>query len=329
LIGIVYASSNFYAQNIRVQEVVENMSKGTQKGLAIEFTQISEEFLLKEFKDWVDKFKGKTKMDKKNNEVFSDDAFLKEISANTFDIYGKVINKGKTQTLVLFVDLGGAFLNTQMHADKYKIMEGQFMEFARSVIQNDLKNRLDEAEKVLKNFEKEKKDLEQEQAKSLKNIENAKNLIKKEEENKEFALAIGQLVKESSHLKANPQNDSDIDKFRIWYEQCFNEMSQELTDKGPNELKTQKKKKKNKKGEKTEEELQTWAENNYSKINTSLWFKILKAKDNTLEKYELWKEQKATCIYTGKIISLSDLFNEDLRKPVSPDEITNFVLEEY
>ena len=183
LIGIVYASNNFYAQNIRVQEVVESMSKGTQKGLAIEFTQISEEFLLKEFKDWVDKFKGKTKMDKKNNEVFSDDAFLKEISANTFDIYGKVINKGKTQTLVLFVDLGGAYLNTQMHPDKYKIMEGQFLEFGRSVIRNDLKNRLDEAEKVLKNFEKEKKELEQEQAKSLKNIENAKNLIKKEEEN--------------------------------------------------------------------------------------------------------------------------------------------------
>lgn len=135
---------------------------------------------------------------------------------------------------------------------------------------------------------------------------------RKEEENKEFALAIGQLLKEFNHLKANPQNDSDIDKFRIWYEQCFDEVIHEFTDKGPNELKTQKKKKKNKKGEETEEEeLQTWAENNYSKINTSLWFKILKAKDNTIEKYRLWKEQKATCIYTGKIISLSDLFNED------------------
>lgn len=171
------------SQNLRVEEVVENMSKGAQKGLAIEFPEISEDFLFKEFKDWVDKFKGKTKVDKKNNEVFSDDAFLKEISANTFDIYGKIINKGKTQRLVMFVDLGGAFLNTQMHADKYKIMEGQLLEFGRSVIKNDLKTKLEEAENTLKGLEKEKKDLEQEQSKSLKNIEDAKNTIKKEEEN--------------------------------------------------------------------------------------------------------------------------------------------------
>lgn len=171
------------SQNLRVEEVVENMSKGAQKGLAIEIPEISEEFLFKEFKDWVDKFKGKTKVDKKNNEVFSDDAFLKEISANTFDIYGKIINKGKTQRLVMFIDLGGAFLNTQMHADKYKIMEGQLLELGRSVIKNDLKTKLDEAENTLKRLEKEKKDLEQEQSKSLKNIEDAKNTIKKEEEN--------------------------------------------------------------------------------------------------------------------------------------------------
>lgn len=171
------------AQNLRVDEVVENMSKGAQKGLAIEIPEISEEFLLKEFKDWVDKFKGKTKIDKKNNEVFSDDAFLKELSANTFDVYAKVINKGKTQRLVMFIDLGGAFLNTQMHPDKYKIMEGHLLEFGKSVIKNDIKNRLDEAENVLKKLEKEKKELEQEQSKSLKNIEDAKNIIKKEEEN--------------------------------------------------------------------------------------------------------------------------------------------------
>ncbi len=180
---IILFTSFLEAQNLRVDEVLEGMSKGTQKGLAIEFPEVSEDFLLKEFKDWVDKFKGKTKIDKKNNEVFSDDAFIKEVSANTIDIYAKVINKGKAQKLVMFVDLGGAFLNTQMHADKYKIMEGHLLEFGKSVIKNDLKNRLEQAEKVLKNYEKEKKDLEQEQSKSLKNIEEAKNTIKKEEEN--------------------------------------------------------------------------------------------------------------------------------------------------
>ncbi|MEM3373499.1 MAG: HNH endonuclease domain-containing protein [Candidatus Anstonellales archaeon] len=132
---------------------------------------------------------------------------------------------------------------------------------------------------------------------------------RREEENKEFAIAIAELIKQHPNIKANENNDSDIDKFRMWYEQCYNEVSKEFTDKGPNELK--KEKKKNKKGEETNEEVGIWSENRFSNINTSLWFKIQKAKENVLEKYKLWNEQKAMCIYTGKMISLSDLFNED------------------
>ncbi|MEW6773661.1 MAG: type II CRISPR RNA-guided endonuclease Cas9 [Bacteroidota bacterium] len=132
---------------------------------------------------------------------------------------------------------------------------------------------------------------------------------RREEENKEFAMAIAELIKQNPNIKANENNNSDIDKFRIWYEQCFDETSKEFTEKGPNELKIEKKK--NKKGEETNEEVGIWSENRFSNINTSLWFKIQKAKNNILEKYKLWNEQKAMCIYTGKIIGLSDLFNED------------------
>lgn len=172
-----------HAQDLRVTEVLESMSKGNQKGLSIEIPEVSEEFLFKECKDWIESFKGKTKTDKKNNEIFSDDAFMKEVSANTFDLYAKVINKGKVQKLVLFVDLGGAYLNTQMHPDKYKIFESRLLEFGKSVLKNNYKQKLEEAEKVLKTLEKEKKDLLDEESKSLKNIEDCKNTIKKEEEN--------------------------------------------------------------------------------------------------------------------------------------------------
>lgn len=171
------------AQDLRVTEVLESMSKGNQKGLAIEIPEVSEEFLFKECKDWIEAFKGKTKTDKKNNEIFSDDAFMKEVSANTFDLYAKVINKGKVQKLVLFVDLGGAYLNTQMHPDKYKIFESRLLEFGKSVVKNNFKQKLEEAEKVLKTLEKEKKDLLEDESKSLKNIEDCKSTIKKEEEN--------------------------------------------------------------------------------------------------------------------------------------------------
>lgn len=132
---------------------------------------------------------------------------------------------------------------------------------------------------------------------------------RREEENKQFAIAIAELTRRKvPKIKANYQNYSDIDKFRLWYEQCFDEATKEFTDKGPNEFKLVKKKTKK---EDNEDESKEWKENQYEKINTSLWFKILKAKDNILTKYRLWQEQKAICIYTGKTISISDLFRED------------------
>ncbi|MEO0273113.1 MAG: type II CRISPR RNA-guided endonuclease Cas9 [candidate division WOR-3 bacterium] len=132
---------------------------------------------------------------------------------------------------------------------------------------------------------------------------------RKEEENKQFALAIAELIKHNTDLKADAQNDSDIGKFRMWFEQCFDETVNEFTDKGPNEFKVLENR--NRKGEESTEEMALWSENRYNKINTSIWFKILRAKDDVLTKYKLWQEQKALCLYTGKIIKITDLFSED------------------
>lgn len=130
---------------------------------------------------------------------------------------------------------------------------------------------------------------------------------RREQENEEFARAINELIKNNPAVKANSGNDSDIDKFRLWYEQLFDMVNKEFTSKGPNELKSQTKK--NKKGEEQVETI--FKENDYLAINSPLWFSLEKAKDNITEKYRLWNEQKAVCIYTGRLISLSDLFNED------------------
>lgn len=129
---------------------------------------------------------------------------------------------------------------------------------------------------------------------------------RKEIENTEYSLAIGELLKQEKNIKADPNNSDDIDKFRIWFEQCFDETTKEFTDKGENKIKSQKKKKKE-----DDDNINIWEENNYEKINSSLWFKILKAKDNVLEKYKLWREQNAICVYTGCPISIVQLFSED------------------
>ena len=97
---------------------------------------------------------------------------------------------------------------------------------------------------------------------------------RRETENLEFKAAISELTKES-HFKgyADPENSDDIDKFRLWTEQT----------------------------EDYEETTKAIVEIDKNK-NIS---------DKHVQKYRLWKEQNCICIYTGKIINLTDLFDKN------------------
>lgn len=106
----------------------------------------------------------------------------------------------------------------------------------------------------------------------------------RQEENKEFANAIVELIKEFPTDKADPNSNEDIDKFRLWFEQ----MDDEIINDG--------------KGEYSKHE---WA-NTKSKV-----YKQVAAVKEMIEKYRLWKEQQCQCIYTGRMIGITDLFAEN------------------
>ncbi len=175
-------ASGVFAQ-FTVTEVNESMSQGNQSGLSIEVPEVTNDFILDEWKDYVGKLKGKTKHDKKAGEIFSDDCSIKEISTNTIDIYAKAIAKDKGQKVTIFFNLGGAYLNSKMHQAQYVVAEKMVKEFAVQAVRNSLKAKFDKEKGILKDFEKDKKDLEQAQSKSLGNIEEAKQKIKTEETN--------------------------------------------------------------------------------------------------------------------------------------------------
>src|SRR5690606_24034550 len=87
----------------------------------------------------------------------------------------------------------------------------------------------------------------------------------REAENREFANAISELIKDPDFSGvANPESGTDTDKFRLWTEQL----------------------------------------ENYDEI-----LKSVNASKDDVQKYRLWKEQNCVCMYTGKMIKLTDLFN--------------------
>ena len=137
---------------------------------------------------------------------------------------------------------------------------------------------------------------------------------KRRQENKEFRDAIYELLKDpqGSGSIVNPDSDSDIDKFRIWYEMIEGNEALEGFEEKKIFIPLEKtvSTKKSKKGK--EEEIEEFNEDNYLRINKSLVFKLQKARDNIQAKYKLWKEQGCRCIYTGKVIGITDLFQENL-----------------
>ncbi|HEX2934421.1 MAG TPA: HNH endonuclease domain-containing protein, partial [Bacteroidales bacterium] len=105
----------------------------------------------------------------------------------------------------------------------------------------------------------------------------------RQSENNEYIDAIRGILENKDYSTApNPENPDDVDKLRIWYEQV------KATQLGKG------------KGE--------YAQNKWTNQSTELFQNLGQAK-TLLDKYRLWKEQKCVCMYTGRIISISDLFD--------------------
>lgn len=117
----------------------------------------------------------------------------------------------------------------------------------------------------------------------------------REAENKEFEAVIIELLKDPEFKGVvNSNNDTDIDKLRIFSEQI--DISETYIPQKESENK------KIKKAEKIEQ---------YYYKSPEFIQKVIAAKD-LKTKYRLWKEQQFCCIYTGKFITITDLFNDNV-----------------
>ncbi len=113
----------------------------------------------------------------------------------------------------------------------------------------------------------------------------------REAENQEFAEAIKQLLQDKQGIMANPESLDDIDKMRLFYEQNDEQLLPAVEE---NQEDSKDSKKRKRRVEK--DEAMRW--NGHGK--------------KLIDKYRLWKEQGYQCLYTGKFIKLTDLFDENV-----------------
>lgn len=121
----------------------------------------------------------KANISSKKNEMKGDDARLKSMGENTFDIYSKALKNDKGVEISIAFDLGGAFLSSSQHSEQAKEMKKIIYDFAVNGTKEGIIGILKKEQKKQSDLEKQQGDLIKQKEKLENDIENWKKDIEK------------------------------------------------------------------------------------------------------------------------------------------------------
>lgn len=178
-------SSTISAQKrFKVEEDKKSMSEGSYNALIINIPGANEKLVKKEWSKFIGKYKGKTKTNKKANEVFTDNCKIKAISENNIDVYAKAESTGADGVeLAVWFNLGVSYLSSNNFSDRYKAAEELLQNFGKKIAFESIKEELKLQKKVLEQKNKDLKKLKKDKEKLQDNILDYKNTIVKMEQN--------------------------------------------------------------------------------------------------------------------------------------------------
>ena len=171
-VTLVFFVLTSYAQ---VTEGTNVMSQGHNNCLTISLKGTDSKTVDAAWSKYLKDYKGKTKMNKKAAEMFSDNANIEGMSANSVDIYSKTVETAGNVALSVWFDLGGAYVASESHPEAYTIGEKMLTDFSQTVSTAAILDQIKMEEDVMGKMENEMKSL----AKDKSNLEDE---IKKCEE---------------------------------------------------------------------------------------------------------------------------------------------------
>jgi hypothetical protein len=175
--------------NAQVKERSVSMSKGHNNAFVVQFKNAQAKEVSEVWEKYVKDFKTSAKKVKKSEELMADDAEIKEMSTNTVDIYSLAEQSGEDVTFYVWFDLGGAFLSSKMHPDRYPKAMEIMRDFEYEVDRDRLKKMVKEQEDILKDMEKELDGFQKDQKNEEDNIQKYKEKIAESEEKIREAIA--------------------------------------------------------------------------------------------------------------------------------------------
>ncbi|MEO8760745.1 MAG: hypothetical protein ABI388_05925 [Bacteroidia bacterium] len=182
LITIAFAAiaSISFAQDIKIRESNESFNNGSHNALSVNLYVTDAGMVEKEWKSQLKDY-GYDKSGDKSGEYFFDNVLFKQMGSNTVDVYSKVVfqKADKMVTLTAAYDLGGAYLNSSEHKDKFDYIKKMMYDFAVKITKDDLDDQMKSASKVLANHQDKQSDLEKENRGLADDITNYNQKIKK------------------------------------------------------------------------------------------------------------------------------------------------------
>lgn len=206
--------SALFSQGLDISEAARTMQNGTYNSYLFELPDVGKNQAEEDWKKFMSQFKAKTKFNKKSGLWFSDNAKMPRLSDNTVDVYARIIedsNPKKQTSVVVWFDLGGAYVNTATHRTEASYSHAILEEYAMQTSKHH-------AEAITKAEEEKLKDLEKEMKKLLKDNDNyheqideakalietmEKNIEKNEEDKKAKASEIEAQKTAVAEAKAN------------------------------------------------------------------------------------------------------------------------------
>jgi len=179
-VALAIASIQIFAQDIKVRESNESFSNGTHNALTVTIYVTDVNMVEKEWKSLIKDY-GYDKSSEKSDEYFFDNVTIKQLGNNTLDIYSKVdaLKADKAVQLKAAFDLGGAYLSSSEHKDKFEYVNKMMHDFAVKITKESIDDEIKDANKVLATHQSKQASLEKENKDLADDITNYNQKIKK------------------------------------------------------------------------------------------------------------------------------------------------------
>jgi len=170
--------------NGQITEDVKSMNLGVKNALILELPDTKKKFVSKLWKKHIKDYKSKAKKVKKADELLAKECEIPDIGGSKkVDVYTRFNANGENVYMTMWVDLGDNFLSSTENPERYTEGEKFLMRFALEVTKEKIKIEIDKEEDTLKGFEKDLKKLVRANENYHRDIELAKERIKKAESN--------------------------------------------------------------------------------------------------------------------------------------------------